>query len=331
MSHPSSPPARPAWFYHAMALATIMIWSFSFLFIVKLNRELTSIGVVVLRMEIFGLFVLALFVWRRPRLRGLSVRDWALVLGLSLVGGPLYHQTFSWSAGTSAAGVSRIDPALLGLVLATVPVHTGWLAWLFLGERLSLRRVAALTLGLVGVAVVIVGRFGRFDLLPAEQLEGPIGATAAAMLGGGVAVLTRAARRVYGPLELAAVCGVFMVAMNAALHPIAGLDAIGTLSAGGWIAAIFLGIFGLGVAFLTWATALSGLPAVTVAMYLFLASVLAAFWGWIFDDTPAGWPFVAGAALVLSGLIVMATSERRSVRTPAAPLVPAPAPAPPPS
>ncbi|MCP3905819.1 MAG: DMT family transporter, partial [Planctomycetes bacterium] len=207
-------PGRPPWFYHLMALATIVIWSFSFLFIVQLNRELTAVGVVVVRFDIYGLFVLALLAWRRPSIRHLTRRQWAIILGLSIVGGPLYHNVFSWSAGTNADGVSRLDPALLGLILATVPVHTGVLGWIFLRERLSLARIAALALGLVGVAVVLLGRYETLDLLPA-QLEGPIAATVAAMLGAGIAVYTRAARSVYGPFELVAVCGALTVVFNA--------------------------------------------------------------------------------------------------------------------
>jgi drug/metabolite transporter (DMT)-like permease len=298
-----------------MALATITIWSFSFLFIVQLNRELSPIGVVVARFDIYGLFVLALLVFRRPSIRHLTRKQWAIILGLSIVGGPLYHNVFSWSAGTNGDGVSRIDPALLGLILATVPVHTGWLGRVFLREKLSPARITALTLGLVGVAVVLFGRYGTFNLLP-EQLEGPIAATVAAMLGAGIAVYTRAARTVYTPVDLVIVCGVLMVGFNAVLHPWAGLGDVAHLTTRGWIAAVFLGVFGLGVAFLTWATAMRGLAAVTAATYLFMASVLAALWGWLFDGTPVGPPFAAGAGLVLAGLLVMAWAGRRDARAP---------------
>jgi len=306
-------PARPLWFYHLMALATIVIWSFSFLFIVQLNREMTAVGVVVARFDIYGLFILALVIWRRPSIRHLTRRQWAIILGLSIVGGPLYHNVFSWSAGTNGEGVSRIDPALLGLILATIPVHTGWLGWIFLREKLSPARIAALALGLVGVGVVLFGRYGTLNMLP-EHLEGPLAATVAAVLGAGIAVYTRAARSVYTPLDLVAVCGVLMVAFNAVLHPWANLGDVAHLTPRGWIAAVFLGVFGLGIAFLTWATAMRGLAAVSAATYLFMACVLAALWGWLFDGTPVGRPFVAGAALVLAGLLVMAWAGRRSAK-----------------
>ncbi len=123
-------------------------------------------------------------------------------------------------------------------------------------------------------------------------------------------VLTRAARRIYPPIDLVAVSGGLIVLFCSVLHPVADLQRVASMSAAGWFAALFLGIMGSGVAFLTWATALSRLQSVTVAMYLFLASVLAALWGYLFNGTPVGLAFVAGGALVLIGLLLMASQSR---------------------
>jgi len=62
-----------------------------------------------------------------------------------------------------------------------------------------------------------------------------------------------------------------------------------------------------------WAFAVvASLMAIGAAMYLFLASVLAALWGYLFNGMPVGWPFVAGGALVLAGLLLMALQSRRA-------------------
>ena len=242
-----------------------------------------------------------------------------MIIGLGLVGGPVYHMIFSWSAGTNGDGVSRIDPGLLGLILATVPVHAGWLAWIFLGERLTKLRVAALVMGLTGVAVVLWGRYGSFDVWPADRIEGPIAATIAAVFGGGLATLTRASRTFYQPVEIVIVSGVFMVLFVGVLHPWGNMGDVLELDAAGWLAAAFLGVLGLGTAFLTWATALSRLSAVTAAMYLFLASVLSALWGYLFDGTAAGWSFAGGAVIVLAAIMLMAMEGSRNNGRAAAP------------
>ena len=163
---------RPLWFYHLMAFTTVLIWSFSFVFIVWVNQDLDPAGVVVMRKLVFGLLVVALLIWRRPNIARLGVREWMLIIGLAFVGGPFYHLVFAWSAGKAPTGDDRISSALLGLIMATVPIYASFLAWIFLRERLTIAKFLALALGISGVVFVLIGRFGRIDLLPREHLEG---------------------------------------------------------------------------------------------------------------------------------------------------------------
>ena len=92
-------PPRSPWFYHAMALTTVLIWSFSFLHIINLNEAIDPVSVVVLRKGIFAIVLLGLFLWRRPKLSHLTKRDWGLVITLSLLSGPMYHFMFAWASG----------------------------------------------------------------------------------------------------------------------------------------------------------------------------------------------------------------------------------------
>ncbi|MCH7603109.1 MAG: DMT family transporter [Planctomycetes bacterium] len=296
-------PTRPLWVYHAMALVTVLIWSFSFLHIIILNEAIDPVSLVVLRKDIFAIGLIALLLWRRPKLGHLTRRQWGLVIAMSLVAGPMYHFTFAWSTGEG-----RIDVALLGLIIATVPIHTGWMGWLFLKEKLTLIKVIALALGLLGVITVIVGRRGGIDLLP-EEMAGPIGAMCAAMLAAGGSILTRACRSALGPLDLFSVTGAILLITIVPFHAMTDFQRIGEMSPLGWWAAVYLGVFGSGIAYFAWVAALSGLQALNVAMYLFLASILAALWGWIFRGETIGWPFALGGVLVLTGLALPALGK----------------------
>ncbi len=307
----TSPP-RPLWFYHALALVTVLIWSFSFLHIINLNEVIDPVSLVVLRKDIFAIGLIALLLWRRPKLSHLTRNDWFLVIAMSLVAGPMYHFTFAWSTGDG-----RIDVALLGLILSTVPIHTGWLGWLFLKEKLTLIKVCALALGLLGVITVIVGRSGRVDLLP-EEMAGPIGAMCAAMFAAGGTILTRACRSVLGPLDLFSVTGVILLITVAPFHVVTDFQRISEMGPQGWWAAVYLGVFGSGIAYFAWVAALSGLQALNVAMYLFLACVLAALWGWIFRGETIGWPFALGGVLVLTGLVLPALAKNGNAVSPKA-------------
>ncbi|MGI9014525.1 MAG: hypothetical protein ACR2GY_09780 [Phycisphaerales bacterium] len=45
------------------------------------------------------------------------------------------------------------------------------------------------------------------------------------------------------------------------------------------------------------------LPAVTVAMYLFISCILSATWAWLWQDNTINWEFFLGAGLILAGLL----------------------------
>jgi len=314
-----TPNERPLWFYHMMAFATVLIWSFSFLFIVWINEDLDPVGVVVMRKAIFGLMVVGLLIWRRPNIARLGMREWALVIGLAVVGGPLYHLIFAWSANKTPTGEDRITSALLGLIMATVPIYASFLGWVFLRERLTIAKFIALGLGLGGVVFVLIGRYGRIDLLPRENLEGPIGVTCSAIVGGGISVLARANRTVYKPLDLVAVSGTLMVLMSLLLIPWMDTGRVVEMSSRGWVGITFLGIAASGLAFITWATALRGLQTGIAATYLFLASMMGAVWAWIFRGQAVSWAFIPGAAMVLAGLLIMARAGARTQQSAAQP------------
>lgn len=300
---------RSLLFYHAMALVTCLLWSFSYMHVIWLSQYAEPVGVVALRFDFFAIAVVGLWIWRRPRLRDFTGRQWVLLVVAGFVSGPGYHLPLAW-----AGGDGRIDAALMGLIIATIPVHAGWLAWVALGERLNWAKGLGLLLGLSGVMVVIIGRNGGIDFLP-NQLAGPIATTVAAILGAGIATVNRASRTVCGPLDFVAVTGAIGVVLVLVIHPFAGLDVLPVDRWQVWWAGFYLGFVALGIAYVTWVTALSGLETVTVAMYLFLTSVLSALWGWIWQDNEIGWPFAAGAALVLAGLATGAGLWKRRPAT----------------
>lgn len=306
MPHPA-PSSRSVWFYHAMALTTALIWSFSYIHVIWLSEHVSPTQLVGLRMNFFGLAIVAIWLWRRPKLSGFTLRHWLLIIAIGLVGGPGYHLMLAWGAAEN-----RIEASLMGLIIATVPIHVGWLAWLALGERLTLQRITALALGLGGILLVVYGQFGEIAFWQ-PAIAGPVAVTIAAMLGALNTVMSRGARTIISPLDLLAISGVFSVVACLAYQPFVNMGDVLDMPWTGWWAAFYLGIPAIGVAYFAWFMAVSGLPAVSVAMYLFLTSVLSAFWAWLWQGNQLGWPYVLGSALVLSGLLTVVTARRAAV------------------
>lgn len=304
---------RPPWFFHGMALITVILWSFSYIHIIWLSRLVTPAQLVVLRFEFSALALVGILLWRRPKLSMLTPKDWLLIIAIGLASGPVYHYVLAWGA---AGG--RIDAALLGLIIATIPIYVGVLAWVFLGERPTLRRAVGLTLGVAGVAIVVLGRIdeqhhARGHLSTMSTLIGPIAVTIAAIIAAMNTVMSRAARHALGPVDLTAVTGLIALAVCFAMHPFAHMGEVLSMPWQGWWAAFYLGFIAIGLANLSWYAAVSGLQAGSVAMYLFVPSILSALWAWLWQNNHIGWAYIAGSMLVLLGLLVGASSSSRTV------------------
>lgn len=294
-------------FYHLMALATCLIWSFSYVHIVWLSEHVGEVQLAALRHNFWIPVVVALLAWRRPRIRHLNLRQWMLVVGVALCSGPLYHLTLAW-----AGSEGRTSASLIGLIIATIPVHVGWIAWLTLGERLTPRRIAGLLLGLGGVVLVVLSQAARGgEAFAAASVAGPAAVVVATILGAINTVLGRAARTALKPLDLAAVSGAIAVAVMLLVQAFAGMEDVLGMPWQGWWASFYLGTMGIGLAYVLWFTALSGLPAAAVALYLFLPSVLSALWAWLWQDNEIGVPFFIASLMVLAGLLVGARRKQR--------------------
>jgi drug/metabolite transporter (DMT)-like permease len=287
---------------HLFALITAIIWSLSYVNLKYLTHSLDPTTIVGLRFDFFALVLIPLWIIRKPAIATFTPRQWALVITLGIIGGPLYHLLLTAGAAHHATNAS-----LIGLIIATVPIYAALMAWAFLKEKPSLWQFAALIIGLAGVGLVITERSsGLWEL---STLTGPILLLIAAIVGGANTVLMRGGRTITNPIDLIIVSGSCGVAIMLPLQWWGDPSAILDLTPRGWAAGAYLGIIAIGVAYVTWCTALRDLQATSVAMYLFVTNCLSALWAWLFQGDHIGWGFLGGSTLVLIGLILGATSK----------------------
>jgi drug/metabolite transporter (DMT)-like permease len=124
-----------------------LLWSFAF---VAGKIGVTSCPPLILltaRFSLAGILILAI-----SALRGegwsLSWRDSLVFALLGVANNALY-------LGLGYTGLKTVSAGLGGLIVSANPVFTAVLAALFLGEQLTLRKVAGLLLGIVGVGFIV--------------------------------------------------------------------------------------------------------------------------------------------------------------------------------
>jgi len=142
---------RTAWFFLLLSLASLM-WSAQGTAVKVLDRHLGPIAITFVPFYITTfLFVPLLLKLRRdnPGAASLSARDW-VQFAIAGVGGQVLAQLgMTWGISKSLAS----NGAILNLL---IPVISAVLASFMLRERITLLRVAALTIGLIGVVLMSV-------------------------------------------------------------------------------------------------------------------------------------------------------------------------------
>lgn len=215
--------------------------------------------------------------------------------------------------GTLAMGAGFVALRSLPLPEATAigyaaPLLTVVFAALFLGEDVRVFRLSMVALGLAGVLIILVPRFGG-GLAEAQGI-GALAALFKAVCVAGAQVLS--ARMVRAGEQIPAI--VFWFAL------VAVLVSLGTIPFG-WVrptpgalaVLVLIGLIG-GVAQICLTSAYRFAGASVVAPFDYLSMIFALAIGyWIFAEVP-GWPMLGGAALIITAGVLIIWRERRLAR-----------------
>jgi drug/metabolite transporter (DMT)-like permease len=131
------------WLAQFVALGAI--WGSSFMFMRLAVADFGPVATATLRVSLGALFLLPLLLWRGqwPALRA----RWPAIFFVGLLNSGIPFALFAFSLLTITTGLSSI-------INATVPMFGALVAWLWLGERPGLWRIAGLVLGFIGVSLL---------------------------------------------------------------------------------------------------------------------------------------------------------------------------------
>jgi drug/metabolite transporter (DMT)-like permease len=163
--------SRRGW---ALFIAMAIIWGIPYLFIKIAVGELSPVTLVFFRTAVGALILLPVAA-ATARLRPL-LRYWPWVIAYTLV-----EVSLPWFLLADAE--RRLSSSLTGLMIAAVPLIGALITWLTRGsDRLDLRRIGGLLVGLVGVAVLVglnvsyrdLGAVAEVGLVAVGYATGPI-------------------------------------------------------------------------------------------------------------------------------------------------------------
>lgn len=204
---------------------------------------------------------------------------------------------------TAWMGLSTLSLLWLGagegaLLVYTMPIWATFLAWPILGERPTAGRLAALGLGVAGVAVLLGG---HGLAVGSGKLPGVLLALGAAVL---FALGTVALRSPLGLTPLAATA--WQVGLGCAPMVAAGLllerPELSALTPAGWAAMAYMTVVPMGVCYLCWFAALRRLPPATASVATLLVPLVGVVAAALALGEPLGPREALALALTLGGV-----------------------------
>lgn len=220
------------------------------------------------------------------------------IVGFGLVGVSLFYAAYFFA-------VEHAGAALAAILLYTAPAWVALAAFLWQGERLTTRSVAAVTLTLAGVTGVALSGEGRAVL----NLPGIFWGLIAGISYATYYIVGRHYFARYGTLTVLA----YALPIGAlALLPLVSFQAKSTAA---WLAILFIAVFPTFAAYLIYGAGLLRVAATRAATVAAIEPVVAAgaafaFWGERF--TAGGY---VGATLVLAAVVLTAGRTRASAAT----------------
>lgn len=239
--------------------------------------------------------------------RRVSFRDGVVLAATGVANNALY-------LGFSYCGMRLMPSAMMALIVSMNPVLTGLLATRFLGERLTVRKLAGLVLGIGGVAIILQSRSAG-------------GTTTMAGIGFAVAALlslttgTILFKRFAPDADLIVANGVQMLAGAVALAPFAmAFESVGDVVPTWRLLAAFayLTVLGSIVAYLLWFRLLTVFGATAASACHFLMPPLGMLFGWLLLDEHVHAVDLIGVVPVAAGIWLVTRPGRRKATAPPA-------------
>jgi drug/metabolite transporter (DMT)-like permease len=280
----------------ALSLVTVyLVWGSTYLAIAVANRTLPPFLMLSVRFLIAGALLYGWTAWRgdlaaeRP---GRSQwRAAATVGGLLLV----------VDTGGVAWAELRVPSGSAALLVATVPVFIAVLDRLCFGIRLGFGAVAGISIGLVGVAL-LVGPSGSLDVLGSTVI------LLASLAWAGGSVYARVAPLPRAPLVSASLqmltAGAMLAVVGAATGELSRVHP-GRISAASLGAVAFLVVFGSLVAFTAYAWLLKNASSSLLSTYAYVNPAVAVFLGWAFAGEHVGGKEIAAGVVILSSVALL--------------------------
>lgn len=289
--------------YIGIALIT---WSSAYAAIAYALASFTP-GEVALARLLIGSLCFGLLVWAK-RVPLPQRSDWLQLAVLGVIGLTVYHLCLNYAETRIASGTAAI-------LIALVPAATATLSAIWIGERISGRRMLGLGVALFGVVMVVLASGNQVKFQPMAGLVLVSVIVCAIFFVGQKPLFAR-----NNMIGVTAFC--FFAGTLGSVPFGLGLPHAFVLAPWPHIAALlWLGIAPTFVGYLAWNAALHRATASQVSSFIYFSPPIAVFIGWVWLGEQPGWLTLVGGVITVGG-VALANAKRQAPVAPV-PVTPA--------
>ena len=283
---------RRNWVVDFILLAAI--WGSSFLFMRVGAVEFGAVPTAAVRVVVAAAFLLPILAWRGqvPTL----AQHWKKICAIGVINSGIPFLCFSFALLSITTGLSAI-------LNATVPLFGALIAWAWLGDRLSVSRIAGLAVGFAGVALLA---WDKASFKPDASGIAPGWAVLAclfATLCYGIAA-TATKKYLTGLPALTTATGSQIGASMALVVPAAFFWPDHTPSAHAWLALVAVGVLCTGVAYILYFRLIEEAGPSRALAVTFVVPVFAIVYGAVLLSEPVTpWMLFCGLVIVCGTML----------------------------
>lgn len=288
------------------ALGAAVFWGASFVATKTAVQEISPITLIVLRFAL-GVLVLLFAVARLRAFQWVGARDFFLLAILGSIA-ILIHQ------GLQATGLLLTSASSMAWLVALQPAFTAVLALFLLREALSIGKLTGLLIAFIGALVVVTRGAPTSDTFHLPSTTGDLLAVASALNWTIFSIASKPLlRRLPPTLMMAYVMFLGWVLTLPFFVGIQGWNEISKLTAGGWLAIAYLGIFCSGIAYIFWYDALAHIEASQVSAFIYIEPLVTIVVAGILLGEPfMPITFIGGAAILIGVYLINRSGAPRA-------------------
>jgi drug/metabolite transporter (DMT)-like permease len=301
---------------HASLLITAMMWGANFVAMKYLLQSISAPQVLLVRVLLASsAFGLILF-FSRKSIPRFSRDVWKL---LALVG--LFGVAFNQLA--VIYGTSYLSAALASLIATSTPIFTTIISRIWLGDRLTRRKMTGISLSFTGFLIVLLLGSGSAQF----SVDNAIGVMIIVCAPFSFAVATVISKPLmveHDPkiiTALSSIGGAVIVLPLLVFQPTLFAE-MAAFDARSWLAAFTTSILAVVVGYTLWYQGLRKLEPTQIAVYVYLVPFFGVLFSWLLLGESITLFLLLGGATILGGVIVTNSARPPAITTPITPSKP---------